>query len=129
MCARDTTDFEKQVLGGLARCGIAADAVCAERPLGIAVSGGADSVSLLRALLAAFGAERLRVITVNHNLREKEASAGDAQFVAALCSRAGVSCTTVVFARGDVLREAARRGRGVEEAARFLSYRAFDDFI
>lgn len=123
------TDFERQVLGGLARCGIAADAVCAERPLGVAVSGGADSVSLLRALLAAFGAERLRVITVDHNLREKEASAGDAQFVAALCARSGVPCTTVVFARGDVLREAARRGRGVEEAARFLRYHAFDDFI
>ncbi|MDE6706142.1 MAG: tRNA lysidine(34) synthetase TilS [Treponemataceae bacterium] len=123
------TDFERQVLGGLARCGIAADAVCAERPLGVAVSGGADSVSLLRALLAAFGAERLRVITVDHNLREKEASAGDAQFVAALCARSGVPCTAVVFARGDVLREADRRGRGVEEAARFLRYRAFDDFI
>lgn len=129
MRARDMTDFERQVLGGLARCGIAADAVCAERPLGVAVSGGADSVSLLRVLLAAFGAERLRVITVDHNLRKKEASAGDAQFVAALCARSGVPCTTVVFARGDVLREAERRGRGVEEAARFLRYRAFDDFI
>ena len=129
MCARDMTDFERQVLGGLARCGIAVDAVCAERPLGVAVSGGADSVSLLRALLAAFGAARLRVITVDHNLREKEASAGDAQFVDSLCARSDVPCTTVVFARGDVLREADRRGRGVEEAARFLRYRAFDDFI
>ncbi len=129
MRARDMTDFEKQVLGGLARCGVAADAVCADRPLGIAVSGGADSVSLLRALLTVFGAERLRVITVDHNLREKEASAGDAQFVATLCARAGVPCTTVVFARGDVLRTVAQRGRGVEEAARFLRYRAFDDFV
>ncbi|MBD5426141.1 MAG: tRNA lysidine(34) synthetase TilS [Treponema sp.] len=129
MRACDVTDFEKRVLSGLARCGIAADVVCAERPLGVAVSGGADSVSLLRALLAAFGAARLRVITVDHNLREKEASAGDAQFVDSLCARSDVPCTTVVFARGDVLREAARRGRGVEEAARFLRYRAFDDFI
>lgn len=123
------TDFEKQVLDGLACCGVVADAVCAERPLGIAVSGGADSVSLVRALLAAFGAEKLRVITVDHNIREQKASAGDAQFVAALCARSGIPCTTVVFAPGEVLRTAERRGRGVEEAARFLRYCAFDDFV
>lgn len=128
MRACDRTDFEKRVLDGLVRCGVAADTVCTARPLGVAVSGGADSVSLLRALTAIFGAEALRVVTIDHNLREERESAGDAQFVSDLCARLGVPCTMVAFARGDILREATRRGRGIEEAARFLRYRAFTHF-
>ena len=122
-------DFEKKLHEGLRRCGVALEAVGEKTPLGVAVSGGADSVSLLRALTMIVGAKDLRVLTVNHNLRPQAETAGDAQFVTDMCERFGVPCTRVDLARGDVIRVAAAHGRGTEEAARFLRYRAFDDFI
>lgn len=127
--AHTLIDFEQNVLSGLALCGIDARAVTKMTPLGVAVSGGADSVSLLCALVAIFGAEPLCVLTVNHNLRAEAETSGDARFVESLCARLGVRCKRVDFARGAVTRCAEERGRGVEEAARFLRYRAFDDFI
>ena len=123
------TEFEKKVLAGLAQCGIVVADVTELCPLGVAVSGGADSVSLLCALYAIFGGKRLRVLTVNHNIRSEEESAGDAQFVRDVCENLSVSCKCVVFARGDVASSAKERGHGIEEAARFLRYKAFDDFI
>ena len=51
--------------------------------VGLAVSGGADSVSLLLALSEIFNS--IFVITINHNIRPKEESQGDADFVIELC--------------------------------------------
>ena len=121
-------DFEKKLLAGLGKCGIDMNSVSAERPLGVAVSGGADSVSLLCALSKIFDALALRVITVNHNIRPQEESAGDADFVRALSERLRVPCKVVSLEAGMVSREAQKRGRGTEEAARFLRYKAFDLF-
>lgn len=56
--------------------------------LGVAVSGGADSVFLLR-ILAARGGAPLTVLHVNHGLRG-EASEGDATFVEALAAELGL---------------------------------------
>ena len=61
----------------------------------VGVSGGADSVALLRALEAlkrtAAGAGRLIVAHFHHGLRGAEADA-DAAFVAALSQRLGLEC-------------------------------------
>lgn len=98
--------------------------------LGAAVSGGADSSAMLLSLCR-IAKERgffIRVITVNHNMRAKEESAGDVESVVLLCKRLfnegyPVSCRVEEIERGEVERIAAVRMRGEEEAARFLRYR------
>ena len=85
------------------------------RRLGIAVSGGADSVALFRLLLPLCREKKIEpvVLHLNHGLRE--ASAQEAQFVQALASQAGVACLcearTVVRSPGVSLEMAAREVR------------------
>jgi tRNA(Ile)-lysidine synthase len=95
--------------------------------VGVAVSGGADSVALLRLL------DRLRnelgitlaVVHFNHALRGAESEA-DAGFVSEL---AGALELEVLTAREDVGAEASRRGWNLEDAARRLRYAFFDRVI
>lgn len=94
-----------------------------------AVSGGADSVFLLVMLhecSVRFGFSTAAV-TVDHRIRPPEESGGDADFVERLCASLSpkVPCFRVNLAEGAVASEAKKRGMGVEEAARFLRYRAF----
>ena len=101
-------------------------------PVGLAVSGGADSIALLLALSEFISP--LYVITVNHNIRPAAESKGDADFVLEICGelkRRGrkVVCEAVELERGAVEGEAQRRGGGIEEAARFLRYAAFEKFV
>lgn len=88
----------------------------------VAVSGGQDSVCLLDALAATFGAAggRLVVGHVDHRLRGPE-SAEDARFVAALAERLGLACVAVSL---DAAAYAARQRLGLEEAARAIRYQA-----
>jgi tRNA(Ile)-lysidine synthase len=87
----------------------------------VAVSGGADSVALLRALVsvkqASGGAGRMFVGHLDHGLRAY--SAGDAAWVAELCERLGVPCEV---GAADVTALAADQGDGVERAARDARY-------
>ncbi|REK17705.1 MAG: tRNA lysidine(34) synthetase TilS [Planctomycetota bacterium] len=91
-------------------------------PVGVllAVSGGADSVALLRAALArkAPGPGRLVVAHVHHGLRGAEADADEA-FVRQLCDELDVACEV---GRADVAQLAATEGDGVEAAARAARY-------
>ena len=59
----------------------------------VAVSGGADSVALLRAMAAlkTTGEGRLHAAHLNHHLRSEESDADEA-FVVELCRRCGVDC-------------------------------------
>jgi tRNA(Ile)-lysidine synthase len=78
--------------------------------IGVAVSGGSDSVALLH-LLVATGA-RVHAVTINHDLRAEAAE--EAQFVAALCAGLGVPHDVLVWDHGVVagnLPDAARRAR------------------
>jgi tRNA(Ile)-lysidine synthase len=79
------------------------------RPL-VLVSGGPDSVALLRALLG-FGVEPV-VLHLDHGLRGEE-SAGDAAFVRKLCGRLGVECEVrrLQFRSKTNFQEVARRER------------------
>ncbi|WP_273842243.1 tRNA lysidine(34) synthetase TilS [Rubrobacter calidifluminis] len=81
------------------------------RPL-VLVSGGPDSVALLRALLDL--GEDPAVLHVDHGLRGEESRA-DARFVRGLCAELGVRC--------EVRRLQLRGGSGVEERARRERYR------
>jgi len=91
--------------------------------LGVGVSGGADSVALLRAL-AARSAELglvLHVAHLHHGLRGAEADA-DLEFVRQLAAQLGIEFHS---ARVDTAAEAAKAGEGIEEAARRLRYSWF----
>ncbi len=79
----------------------------------VAVSGGADSVALLRALHTCGVA--VVVAHVNHLLRGEE-SDGDAAFVRELCAQLGAECRVksvdvIALAAGDNLESTARRVR------------------
>ncbi|WP_316015750.1 tRNA lysidine(34) synthetase TilS, partial [Roseobacter sp. HKCCA0434] len=86
---------------------------CPPGPVGVAVSGGSDSVALL--LLAADWARAagrpLHVATVDHGLRAEAAE--EARFVATLCSRLDLTHETLHWrapATGNLM-QAAREGR------------------
>ena len=84
----------------------------------VALSGGGDSVALLRALHELIESGRLqaglRAAHFNHRLRAED-SEGDESFCRELAGRLGVELLT---GGGDVRSLAAGRGVGIEEAAR-----------
>lgn len=95
--------------------------------LAAAVSGGADSVALLRALACA-AAELglvLSVAHVHHGIRGADADA-DADFVAALAERLGLEYR---LHRGDVPARAREQGETLEEAARNVRYGWFRELL
>jgi tRNA(Ile)-lysidine synthase len=79
------------------------------RPL-VLVSGGPDSVALLRAVVGLGG--RPAVLHVDHGLRG-EGSRADAAFVTDLCAKLGVRCEVEVldFVEASNLQERAREAR------------------
>jgi tRNA(Ile)-lysidine synthase len=92
--------------------------------VGVAVSGGADSVALLRVLehLRSDLGITLLVVHFDHMLRGAE-SDGDAKFVAELARALGLEFIT---AREEVGVASAREGWNIEDAARRLRYAFFD---
>ena len=90
------------------------ETVFGERPpgrLGVAVSGGSDSLALLH-LLHEWGRSELFVVTVNHGLRKDAAS--EALHVARLCDRIEVPHQILQWAGWDGkgnLQDQARRNR------------------
>ncbi|MEM9169189.1 MAG: tRNA lysidine(34) synthetase TilS [Pseudomonadota bacterium] len=97
---------------GLAACGIAAP----DGPVGLAVSGGPDSMALA-ALAAGWGARNavaVRAYTVDHGLRAQ--SAEEARAVKARCAALGLTARVLTW-RGD------KPVSGVQAAARAARYR------
>jgi tRNA(Ile)-lysidine synthase len=85
----------------------------------VAVSGGCDSVGLLRAMkaIAAEGSGRVCAAHLNHQLRPEADE--DERFVVDLCGRLGVICEVD---RVAVDRLASQSGDGLEAAARAARY-------
>lgn len=82
-----------------------------DRPIGIAVSGGGDSVALLVLAAAAYPG-RVSAATVDHGLRPESGSEADA--VAALCARLGLAHAILTPAApidGGNIQEKAREAR------------------
>ena len=125
-------EFEKKVkdkLDEILQCETSGGAY---PPIGVAVSGGADSIALLLSMSEIISP--LYVITVNHNIRPAAESGGDVDFVLEVCGELrkrgrDVICEAVELERGAVAQEAERRGGGIEEAARYLRYAAFEKFV
>jgi len=90
-----------------------------------AVSGGADSMAMLAALLSVVDRRKLFCIHVEHALRPAEESRADADFVLNFCESSNISCRIVSVPPGKITSFAKRRGTGIEAAARFFRRRAF----
>jgi tRNA(Ile)-lysidine synthase len=78
--------------------------------IGVAVSGGSDSLAALHVM--AQTRHDVRAVTVNHNLRS--GSVDEAAFVGKVCAGLGIAHTTLVWDHGPVsgnLMDAARRAR------------------
>ncbi len=95
--------------------------------VGVAVSGGIDSVALLRLLLELRGALGivLSVVHFNHGLRGAESGA-DQEFVAGLAREHGLQ---LYAASGDVAQLASEGHSGLEAAARELRYGFFRSLL
>lgn len=95
--------------------------------VGVGVSGGADSVALLRLLLELREALGLRLLVLHfhHQLRGAEADADEA-FVAELAAQLGLE----FFAGREAVAERARAaGWNLEDAARRLRYEFFERVV
>jgi len=94
--------------------------------VGAAVSGGADSVALLRGLLALRNdlGIVLMVVHVNHGLRAE--AAADQRFVEELASANALACYCITC---DVKRFAQEQRLSIEAAGRELRYRYFYQLI
>ncbi len=95
---------------------------CAMKPelLLLGVSGGPDSVALLRGLLEIPESPPVHVVHVDHQLRPE--SAADAGWVQTLAEQMQVPVSIVP---ADVNAEATQKRVGTEEAARSARYRIF----
>ena len=95
--------------------------------IGVAVSGGADSVGLLRLLDALRGrlGIALLVFHFDHCLRGAESDA-DARFVVELARGLGIEC---VVERGDVLATASKNKWNLEDAGRRMRYAFFERVV
>jgi tRNA(Ile)-lysidine synthase len=95
--------------------------------VGVAVSGGPDSVALLRLLLELrkeLGIV-LSVVHVDHKLRGAESDA-DADFVCTLAREHKVQCRSTI---ADVAQHALQAGISIETAARELRYKFFRELL
>ena len=95
---------------------------------GVAVSGGADSISLLVALKKILNIQ-VKAVTVNHNIRSGEESSADADYVESVCRSLGVKCVRYNIAPGEIFSLAKNLKTSVEDAARKIRYEKFSDFI
>lgn len=88
------------------------------------VSGGADSMCLLKVLMMIREAYNLElfVIHVNHQLRAEDSKA-DERYVQKFCEEA---CLPFILEYADVSGEAEAKGLSLEEAGRNLRYQLFD---
>ena len=119
--------FDSELRKNLQSLGVDFSAPCA---VGVAVSGGADSIALLTGLCHLLPADsKPTVITLNHNLRPEAETAGDADFVQDYCRQLGVPCERRDIERGLILSLSRERGIGIEAAARELRYEHFADFL
>jgi tRNA(Ile)-lysidine synthetase-like protein len=116
-------ELAKRVLGHIRR----EELLRAGDRVGVAVSGGIDSVALLR-LLVELRQELgvvLSVVHFNHRLRGAESDA-DEEFVAGLAREFGLEFHS---ANGDTAQLAAEEHSGVEAAARELRYGFFGELL
>lgn len=93
--------------------------------IGVAVSGGADSVALLHALRQLLPDRPLAAVHLNHRLRESDSDL-DEDFVRGLARDLDIG---LFVRREDVAQTATSSGRNIEETGRRCRYRYFRELI
>lgn len=114
-----TDRFDRKVLGTIRKFHL----ILPGQKVLVALSGGADSVSLLTVLkdLAAGLGISLCAVHVEHGIRGEE-SEGDAHFAEMLCQKYGIPLTVRHIRAVELSKES---GRTLEEEARIQRYRIF----
>lgn len=87
----------------------------------LGISGGSDSMALLSLFYQEIKASRIVVVYVNHGLRPEEAQK-ESDYLREFCGKIGVFFISTEVA---VKKHASLNRQSIEEAARFLRYRAF----
>lgn len=93
--------------------------------IGVAVSGGADSIALLHALRQLLPDRPLSAVHLNHCLRAADSDL-DEEFVRSVADKLGIG---LFVRREDVAGTARSSGRNIEEAGRHCRYRYFRELI
>lgn len=94
----------------------------------LAVSGGADSMAMLKCCIELITKYhwKLFVVTINHRIRSEKQSRGDAEFVNEFCKKNNIECKIVDAEYGEIQKISTIRNKGIEEAARFFRYNQFE---
>ncbi len=93
--------------------------------MGVALSGGADSVCLFYLLLETIGKDRIVAVNVEHGIRG-ESSKRDSEFVASLCDREGVK---LIAKSVDIPALCRQSGRSEETEARLYRRALFNEIL
>lgn len=95
----------------------------------LAVSGGADSMAMLKCCIELIPRYhwQLFVVTINHRIRSEKQSRGDADFVNEFCKKNNIECKIVDAEYGQIKKISIIRNKGIEEAARFFRYNQFEE--
>ena len=91
--------FEENIERELGNCGVAFPI---KKNIALGVSGGADSIALLTAVMHIVEKQYIKVISVNHNIRPASETVGDAKYVFDYCAKNGVLCEIHEISRGCV---------------------------
>lgn len=133
----DKAEFVQNIRKSLVACGVD---FCSLRkskaPLGLGISGGADSVSLFLSLCEILKEESVPLVcvTVNHHIRAEEETNSDMFFVQELCAQKknegfDVSLDVYDLKENQVNEAVEKRNSGVEDGARFVRYECFEKSI
>jgi tRNA(Ile)-lysidine synthase len=91
--------------------------------IGVAVSGGADSMTLLDCYIKAN--QKIVVINIEHGIRG-ESSIKDSEFVKKYCAEHGIECLAFSI---NVKKEARKAKESIELTARRMRYEIFDNLL
>ena len=94
--------------------------------IGVAVSGGVDSMCLLHYLFATKQKYGVDIVALNVDHQIRDNSAEDSKFVEDFCKKLGIPCFCF---RVDVPKIASEKKLGLEESARIARYKIFDEAI
>jgi tRNA(Ile)-lysidine synthase len=121
--------FENRLERAIASCEITDKSIFV-----LAVSGGIDSMVMASAMTNILKNKKkyntLSVVTINHNIREEKVTAEDAQLVLDYCQDVlHIPCIVKTVPRNYIEKLAIKRGRGMEEAARYERYRLLNAVV
>ena len=94
--------------------------------IGVAVSGGVDSMCLLQYIFDAKKEYGIDVVAINVDHQIRANSGDDSAFVAEHCKKLGIPCFCF---KVDVPKIAAEKKLGLEECARNARYKIFDEVV